>query len=204
MRYKHAVTALAITAGLALAGCSGDGDNTSTDPGTTQSEVAEQSFNAADVYFAQQMIPHHRQAIEMSDLAAVRAENPEVRQLAVDIAAAQGPEIQTMTGWLESWGEDVPPDTADGGMDHSVHGGAPIDDMPGMMTTEEMDQLEASTGTEFDQMFLTMMIAHHEGAIDMAATEQTDGENADAVALAEEVETDQAAEIAEMQALLSS
>jgi uncharacterized protein (DUF305 family) len=159
--------------------------------------AAEADFNQADVTFAQEMIPHHQQAIEMAQLAQDRAADPEVKDLAARIEVAQDPEIQTMTGWLESWGKDVPSD----GMDHG-DGGMSGEDKPGMMTEEEMADLEAAGGAEFDQMFLTMMIEHHEGAIEMARTEQADGQNADAVALAEKIGADQAAEIATMEDLL--
>jgi uncharacterized protein (DUF305 family) len=157
--------------------------------------AADADFNQADVTFAQEMIPHHQQAIEMAQLALDRAEDPEVKDLAALIEAAQDPEIQTMTEWLESWGEDVPGD----GMDHGDMSG---EDMPGMMTDEEMADLEAAGGAEFDQMFLTMMIEHHGGALEMAVTEQADGQNAAAVALAEKIEADQTAEIATMEDLL--
>jgi uncharacterized protein (DUF305 family) len=157
--------------------------------------AADADFNQADVTFAQEMIPHHQQAIEMAQLAQDRAEDPEVKDLAAQIEDAQDPEIQTMTGWLESWGEGVPSDDMD-------HGDMSGDDMPGMMTDEEMAGLQAAGGAEFDQMFLTMMIEHHEGAIEMARTEQADGQNADAVALAEKIEADQTAEIATIEDLL--
>ena len=154
--------------------------------------------NDADVTFAQEMIPHHQQAIEMAELAESRADSEEVKELAADIEAAQGPEIETMTGWLESWGEDVP----DEGMSGMDHGDMSSDDMTGMMTDDEMADLEATSGAGFDQMFLTMMIEHHEGAIEMAKTEQAEGEFPEAVDMAEEIETTQAEEIQKMQDLL--
>lgn len=156
--------------------------------------------NDADVTFAQQMIPHHQQAIEMTELAETRAESQEVKELAADIEAAQGPEIETMTGWLESWGEDVP----DEGMSGMDHGDMSSDEMTGMMSEEDMAELENASGTDFDQMFLTMMIEHHEGAIEMAQTEQADGEFPDATDMAEDIETAQTEEIQTMQALLKS
>ncbi|MGK2876099.1 MAG: DUF305 domain-containing protein [Nocardioides sp.] len=155
--------------------------------------------NDADVTFAQEMIPHHQQAVEMSDLAASQAESDEVKSLAADIAAAQGPEIETMTGWLESWGESLP-DEAMAGMDH---GDMSAGEMPGMMTGEQMADLEAASGATFDQMFLTMMIDHHEGAIQMAKTQQAEGEFPEAIAMAEEIEQTQTQEIQTMQDLLN-
>lgn len=180
--------AFAVVAALTVAGCGSDAE--STDSGGGQ-------FNDADVTFAQSMIAHHEQAVEMASMAQERASRPEVKQLADKIEAAQGPEIETMTGWLEDWGQDVSSDS-ESGMDHSGS------DRSGMMSDADMESLGAVTGVEFDQMFLEMMIEHHTGAIEMAKTEQQDGENADAIALAEKIEADQTAEIAQMEDLLGT
>lgn len=99
-----------------------------------------------------------------------------------------------MTGWLRSWGQDVPDDMA--GMDHGTV------EMPGMMSDAEMQALEQATDVGFDRMFLQMMIEHHEGAIEMAGSEQADGQNPDAIALAGQVEAAQTSEIAQMRELL--
>ncbi len=184
---KTLTTVVLATSLLTVAACGNEDD-------------AGAEHNDADVAFAQQMIPHHEQAVEMAELAETRAESQEVRDLAADIEAAQGPEIETMTGWLEEWGEEVDGD----GMSGMDHGEMSSDDMPGMMSEEDMAALEAATGAEFDQMFLTMMIEHHEGAIEMAKTEQAEGEFPDAVALAEDIESAQADEIEAMEALLDS
>lgn len=189
MKTKNALVAALATAVLTLTAC-GNGDNTAD----------AEEFNEQDVTFAQQMIPHHEQAVEMADLAETRAASQEVKDLAADIEAAQGPEIETMTGWLKEWGEDVPGDDMSG----TDHGDISSDDMSGMMSEEEMAQLGAASGREFDRMFLTMMVEHHEGAIEMAQTEQADGKNPDATALAEEIETAQTAEIETMNSLLQS
>lgn len=173
---------------LVLAGCGNDGSG---------SQAADQ-FNAADVAFAQQMIPHHQQAIAMAKLAKARATSPQVKSLAADIEQAQGPEIQTMTDWLLAWGQDIPDDSSMPGMSS----GDMAMDMPGMMSREDMSNLRAASGASFDRMFLTMMIDHHQGAIEMAQTEQTDGQHPDATALAEKIEADQTAEKATMQRLL--
>lgn len=198
-RKTLALAALAAAGVLTLAGCGGDdsmegmsGMGTSSSAPTSSSEPSA-DFNEADVTFATDMIPHHRQAVEMAELAASRADNPEVKQLARQISDAQDPEIQTMSDWLASWGQPVPEDMS--GMDMSGS-------MPGMMSGEEMSKLESAEGAEFDQMFLTMMIAHHQGAIEMAKTESADGQNEDAVALAQKIQKDQAAEIKTMQGLL--
>jgi uncharacterized protein (DUF305 family) len=186
---KSLITAVLAASLFTLAAC-GNEDEADTAGG----------HNDADVTFAQEMIPHHQQAIEMAELAESRAESEEVKELAADIEAAQGPEIETMSGWLESWGEDVP----DEGMSGMDHGDMSSDDMTGMMTDDEMADLEATSGAGFDQMFLTMMIEHHEGAIEMAQTEQSEGEFPEAVAMAEEIEATQAEEIQTMQDLLNS
>lgn len=187
MRIKPAFATL--VAVLSLAGLSACGGN----------DAPAQSFNKADVSFAQDMIPHHRQATEMAQLAADRTDNTKVQDLATKIIAAQQPEIDTMSGWLKSWDEKVP--TASSGMSGMDHGGS---SMPGMMSADQMSTLKSASGSEFDEMFLTMMISHHEGAIEMAATEEADGKYNHAVDLAKKIQADQGAEISAMKSLLSS
>ncbi len=152
---------------------------------------------AADISFAQLMIPHHQQAVEMADLARGRASSPEVEQLAVQIKAAQDPEIQVMSDWLREWGAPL-----EMGDDHGSHdmGGMT---MSGMMTDEDMQALANATGSEFDRLWLQMMIAHHQGAISMADEVRAESTNADVTALAREVIAAQAAEIDTMQKLLT-
>ncbi|MDP1818793.1 MAG: DUF305 domain-containing protein [Acidimicrobiales bacterium] len=179
--------------GLVGAACSDDDDAAVE---SSPSEAAAE-HNDADVTFAQGMIPHHRQAIEMAELAPDRAEDERVLDLAQRIESAQAPEIAEMTGWLEDWDEDVPAEGEGGHDEHDSGSG-----VSGMMTTEDMDSLEAASGAEFDQMFLTMMIEHHNGALDMAETEVEDGQFHDAIALAEAIIDAQESEIAEMQAIL--
>jgi len=147
------------------------------------------------------MIPHHEQAIEMSDLAADRAESPEVLALAADIKAAQDPEIDLMSEWLEAWGEDVP--TSGMGMDHAGHdmdgmGGS----MMGMMSAEDMEALAEASGAAFDRMWLEMMIEHHEGAVVMAE-QVSDSELPEMRNLAEAIIAGQTAEIETMRGLLA-
>lgn len=199
---------------LTLAACAGGGDADAGSPvatasASTTSEVFAE-HNDADVEFAQMMIVHHRGAVEMAGLAADRTDTPQVLDLAERIAAAQGPEIDTMSTWLEAWGAEVPADdsmagTDHGGMDHGGgHGEGHGDDaaMPGAMTDEQMAELGSAEGEAFDEAFLTMMIEHHEGAIAMAQDETDDGENVQALELAATIARDQATEIAEMEALL--
>jgi uncharacterized protein (DUF305 family) len=203
---RTAVLAAASAAALVLAACGGNGDNgdNSAAHGGHHSDTASPAasaaaspgqHNAADVAFAKGMVPHHRQAVEMADLAPGRARSAEVKKLAADIKKAQDPEIKKLSGWLTSWGEDVP---AGGGMDHSLHGGA----SGGMMTMQEMDQLEKASGKAFDTAFLEMMIKHHDGAVAMATTERAGGASPDAKAMAHAIVTAQSAEIAQMNKLL--
>jgi len=178
--------------GALLAGCGDNGH--SGDMGHDDKPAASAEANQADITFAQEMIPHHEQAIEMAKLAPSRAEDEEVRKLAQQIEGAQDPEIKTMTGWLKEWGAEP------GGMDHGDMGG----EMPGMMTDQDMAELEKSNGAAFDRRFMEMMIKHHEGAIEMAKTELMDGENADAKKLAQDIIDAQQAEIATMNELLGT
>ncbi|MFE2045838.1 DUF305 domain-containing protein [Streptomyces sp. NPDC059477] len=196
------------TAGAAfvLAACgSGDGDAGSSahgghDAGSasasasadTSASASQGEHNAADIAFAQGMIPHHRQAVEMADLAATRAGSEEVKALAEEIKKAQDPEIETMSGWLTAWGEDVP--AADAG--HDGH------DMSGMMTADEMTDLESASGQAFDTAFLTLMVKHHEGAVEMAGAEKQDGAYQPALDLADAVISSQSAEIERMNEML--
>ncbi|WP_405920876.1 DUF305 domain-containing protein [Streptomyces longwoodensis] len=203
---RTAVLAAASAAALVLAACGGHGDTGDSTaahdghPSHTASPAASAAaspgqHNAADVAFAEGMVPHHRQAVEMADLAPGRARSAEVKKLAADIKKAQDPEIEKLSGWLTSWGEDVP---AAGAMDHSLHGGA----SGGMMTMQEMDQLEKASGKAFDTAFLDMMIKHHDGAVAMARTEKAEGASPDAKAMADAIVTSQSAEIAQMHKLL--
>jgi uncharacterized protein (DUF305 family) len=203
MRRNIRIAAVLVAATTTLTACvninTGSDEPAAGDSATTSSE-----HNEADVEFATDMIPHHAQAVRMADMAEARAGSAELRSLAADIEDAQGPEIELMAGWLESWGEEVP-DTDAGhmGMDHDNMGG--LDgDMPGMMSDEQLDALGEASGSPFDAMWLRMMIEHHEGAIEMARTEQAEGQNPDAIALAEDIEAAQTAEIATMEDMLGS
>lgn len=190
MRIKPVLaTLVALTALVGVAACS-------------DSDGASAAFTDADVTFAQEMIPHHRQATEMAGLAAGRTDNPQVLELADKIKAAQEPEIKTMTGWLESWDKEVPGD-AGGEMEGMDHGSS-RSDMPGMMSDEDMAALKDASDAAFDKQFVTMMIEHHEGAIEMAKTEISDGKYNDAVELAKTIQKDQESEIATMKDLLQS
>lgn len=182
-------------AALLGAACSSD-DSTVSAP---DAEVADVAHNDADVTFAQGMIPHHEQAVEMAQLAADRAESDEVLDLAARIEAAQAPEIEEMTAWLEDWDEEVP--SGSGMEDHSGMGAG---SGMGMMSAEDMEALMGASGDDFDRMFLEMMIVHHEGALEMAESQIVDGEFPDAIALAERIVDTQQAEIDEMNGILDN
>ncbi len=160
---------------------------------------ASSDQNDADVTFAQQMVPHHEQAVEMADLALAPARDasPEVRDLATRIKKAQGPEIREMKDWLDDWDADESMEGMDHGGDHGDHGS-----MEGMMSDSAMSDLGRARGAAFDRQWLQMMIEHHEGAVTMSRTEIADGKDADAKELAREITATQKKEIAEMKELL--
>ncbi|AIR96107.1 DUF305 domain-containing protein [Streptomyces glaucescens] len=200
---RTAAVAAAGAAAFVLAACGGNGDDSAGHGGhnsnsaspAVSASASQGQHNAADVAFAKGMIPHHRQAVEMAGLAPERAQSAEVKKLAAAIKKAQDPEINTLSGWLTSWGEEVP---ADGAMAHSMHGG----ESGGMMTVQEMDRLEKASGKAFDTAFMEMMIKHHEGAVEMAKTEQADGSYAPATEMAGQIVISQSAEIERMNKLL--
>jgi uncharacterized protein (DUF305 family) len=179
---KSVFSAVAAASLLLAAGCSGVNKDATPD--------AASSHNEADISFAELMIPHHQQAVEMATLAETRAESQEVKDLATAIKAAQDPEIQTMQGWLKSWGED--------GMSHEMS----HDEMPGMVDDKTMGDLGKASGSAFDRLFLTAMIAHHEGAIAMAESEKSDGVHPGALRLADAIIKTQTAEIKRMRTML--
>jgi len=197
MNRRRAATVLALSAVLTLTACGGD--ERSPTSGTAPSASASGEHNDADVMFAQGMIPHHAQAIEMSNmLLAKDGVDPAVTDLASDIKDAQAPEMEQMTGWLVGWDEDVLTDDGGsmGGMDHGSG------DMPGMMSEEDMAALRAASGAAASQLFLEQMIVHHRSAVMMAEMELGAGLNEDAKALAERIIKSQTAEITTMTELL--
>ena len=215
MKRTLVLSALAVASTLALAACgeateSGNTDATTsaTSTATTTAETTETTtakteadgeisadHNDADIMFAQMMIPHHQQAVEMSEVLLAKDDIPaEVVEFAQRVIDAQGPEIDRMNAMLEAWGQQ--PVTGD--MGEMDHGG-----MSGMMSEEDMTALEDAKGTEAARLYLEQMTAHHEGAVDMARDEVADGQNPQAIALAEQVIEDQEAEIAQMQQMLT-
>ncbi|MBM4792090.1 DUF305 domain-containing protein [Streptomyces sioyaensis] len=193
---------------LLLAACGSNDRTSGTHHGSTSAPSAAKksganpapgASNDADVTFAQSMIPHHEQAVEMAKLADGRASDTEIKTLAAAIEKAQGPEITTMRAWLKAWG--APASSAHGmpGMDHGSGG---KDGMSGMMSAKDMTDLKAAKGKGFDRKFAQMMIGHHNGAITMAKDEQRNGRNATAKKLAGDVIKNQTAEVAKMNKIL--
>ncbi len=197
----------AAAAALLLAGCSDDSSMPGMDHGSsapsmpagmdhgssTPGAAQRTDFNDADVTFLNGMYPHHAQAVDMAKLIPSRSQHPKVRELGVEIEAAQAPEMEQIAGLLKSFGKPAP----SAGSDHGGHGG-------GMMTADQMKALAAVSGPEFDRMFLTLMIEHHRGAIEMANTEIANGVNAESKKLAQAIVGAQQIEIDEMNALLAA
>jgi len=187
-------------AALAFTGCTfvtdrgadrGDGMN----HGAMGQTDGAADFDQADVMFAQMMIPHHEQAIEMSDIILAKdGVDPDVVDLAEEIKAAQGPEIEQMESWLDEWG--VP-----SMMDADAMGA--MGGMGGMLSDEEIGELEAADGATGTTLFLEGMIEHHEGAIDMAEQHQENGKSDEALELSAAIIVAQTDEIERMQQLLA-
>lgn len=196
MRKNFIISGLMLASAVLLGACGGNDSMPGMSSSAPSSAEAEAGHNADDVTFAQQMIPHHSQALDMAKLVPSRSTNPKVLDLASRIEKAQDPEIQQMHGWLSTWSAGMPGMSSESmpGMSGS---------MPGMMSDADLKQLGAAKGAEFDKMWLDMMIKHHQGAIDMAKTELTKGGNADAKALAQKIIDAQQAEITEMRGLLT-
>ena len=210
MTKRFVLPGLALAAALTLAGCSAgttDDEHAGGDPtGAASSSAApdraeradDGRFNAADRSFARGMIPHHEQAVVMSDVVlAADGVDPQVRELAQAIKAAQQPEIDQLATWLDEWG----PDPAEPDGEHGDHEGM-SKDMNGMMSEEDLADLEAADGAAAGSLFLTQMIEHHLGAVDMARTELDEGRHAGALAMAGEIVEVQQAEIDRMRELL--
>jgi uncharacterized protein (DUF305 family) len=190
MRFRYVAFIVALTSSAMLTAC-----GSSAEPNAA-------AFNDADVSFAQNMIPHHKQAVEMADIALKVSSGAsiEVADLAKRIQGAQQPEIDVMSGWLKTWGKESAPTTEMDdmeGMDHSSMSG-----MEGMMSAEEMASLQSATGLAFDTAWMQMMVRHHEGAVAMAKQVQSAGSNAEVKALAAKIIVAQEAEISEMKATL--
>ncbi|MCC9707654.1 DUF305 domain-containing protein [Streptomyces sp. MNU76] len=149
----------------------------------------DDSPNSADFDYARMMIQHHAQALEMTELAPGHAKSTQVKRIAERISAAQRPEIEAMEGWLQANGDDG----QDTSHDH--------DTMPGMATEDQLKQLGTLDGKKFDQLFLKLMITHHEGAITMATDVKAQGNNILIEEMADDVIAQQTTEISRMRDL---
>lgn len=158
-------------------------------------DLSRVQYTGADVQFMQNMIGHHAQALQMTAILSPRTSREDMRLLAKRIEASQADEIRMMQGWLEARGEDVP----------SAHEGHQHAQMPGMLTSEEMDQLADAQGSELDRLFLELMIKHHQGALRMVAeifATPGAGQDSELFTFASDVEADQRMEIRRMTAML--
>jgi len=206
MRSSPARVAAAFTAvvlAVVPAACTGPAD--SAGDGRSDSVFSETpvitgkpaGFNPADITFADNMIAHHKQAIELAALVPDRSTDPELVTLASQIPAVQQPEINILNVFLVQWNEN--PEAGSGGADGQAGHGQSMD---GMVDDATVAKLESLRGTEFDTLWLQSMIAHHQGAVEMAKTEIADGENIDAIAMAKTMAAAQEAEIGQMKKLL--
>ncbi|WP_200446925.1 DUF305 domain-containing protein [Corynebacterium macginleyi] len=214
MKRTLVLSALAVASTLVLAACGeatelGNIDATTSATSTATTEADGEisvDHNDADIMFAQMMIPHHQQAVEMSEMLLAKEGIPaQVVEFAQGVIDAQEPEIDRMNAMLEAWGQQPVTDSGGmetmdemGGMDHGEMGA-----MSGMMSQEDMTALEESQGTEAARLYLEQMTTHHEGAVDMARDEVADGQNPHAITLAEQIINDQEAEITQMQQMLT-
>jgi uncharacterized protein (DUF305 family) len=205
---RRLTTASVAVAVLALGGCTGSDDETKSASGTGPSVIApgkpgeaaetlsaeeaarqrtdDDTPNSADVDYARMMVEHHTQALAMTELAPKRTESTQVKRLAERIAAAQGPEIDSMNAWLESHGGEK----KNTGHDHEA--------MPGMATEAQLKKLRAAKGEAFDELFLKLMITHHDGAVTMATDVKAQGNNLQIEEMADDVIAQQTAEISRM------
>lgn len=170
---------------------------------------------SAEAGFARDMQTHHAQAVQMSLLVMERTQDPEIRKLAEDIATSQQGQIGQMFAWLQLWGlsptGSQPPMAWMGGEHHA--GGAsasptsvsgdPVP-MPGMASPADLDRLRAASGVEADKIFLSLMIPHHQGGIEMAEAVLARSDREEVVTLATAMETAQTAEIQAMEQLLAA
>jgi uncharacterized protein (DUF305 family) len=193
---RVAAALAALTVALFVSSCGSPASDGHTDhPHSDEPVITGQpaAYNADDVAFATNMIPHHQQAVDLSAMVPDRSTNAELVALAQQISAAQQPEINVMKVFLVQWNEN--PDTNSG---HEGHGNT----MAGMVDEATMTKLESLNGQEFDKLWLESMISHHQGAIEMAKAEIANGDNVDAKTLAKSIVTTQEAEIGQMKQML--
>jgi uncharacterized protein (DUF305 family) len=187
------VAVVAVAAGGLLVGCGG----TATSPAAAPPQPAgaapagsQERHNHDDVVFLQNMLPHHVQTGTMSDLAHTKAASLRVKTIALRIKAAQDQQITRIRNLLGAWGVPIPADGSGSGQ------------VPGMLSDQQIQQLKSSSGGDFDQLFLQLMIDHQKGAIQLSQTELAQGSDPQARRLAQDTITGQQSEINQMQKLL--
>jgi uncharacterized protein (DUF305 family) len=186
--FKRVIAGIAVVImAMALAGCSKDGSMGMDHEG--HSSMASGDLSGDDIMFLQMMIPHHQQAIDMSDLALTKSTDSELLALAKDIRDGQASEIVKMKAWLDKAGADLDPGHS---MGH---------DMGGMLSDSELAALEAATGKSFDLLWLKGMTGHHDGAIDMAAMIE-DAENAEIKSFGQAIVSAQSAQNKQMAVMI--
>lgn len=192
---RIAAVIASLVAAVVLASCSNPAPEDHSVHTTDEPAITGQpaGFDADDVAFVTNMIPHHEQAVELSELVPDRSTNQELIALANQISAAQQPEINAMKVFLVQWNEN--PQDGTGG--HQGHA-----DMQGMVDEATMAKLQSLNGAEFDTLWLQSMISHHQGAIEMAKAEIANGQNVDAKRMAQNIIDTQQAEISQMNQML--
>lgn len=206
------IAVLVTTASCASGGTSNGEMSPRQDPSIAELEAlylartdsARMNFTEADVRFMTGMIGHHAQALVMSALAPTNGARPSIQTLCARIINAQNDEIAIMQQWLRDRDQTVP-EVHISGMDMMIHGPEYAMHMPGMLSAEQMAELEAASGAEFDRVFLTYMIQHHRGAVTMVhELFKTDGAVQDdsVFKIASDIQADQTGEIARMELML--
>lgn len=203
MKRRSLAASIVIVPLVALLTACGGEESSSPETSAAQGSASPPSASmdghtSADVVFAQMMIPHHAQAIDMSEtLLGKPGIDPRVRSLARDIRAAQQPEITQLSDWLRAWGVPVSASPGTGGdMGHAGH-------HSGMMSEQDLEALADAAGPDAERLFLAQMIRHHEGAVAMAQQEVEAGAHPQAVRMAKDIVASQQAEIVAMRELLS-
>jgi uncharacterized protein (DUF305 family) len=189
------LTVAVIGAATLLSACSSSPGMHMGDGSTMGSSASGSSstHNATDIAFATDMIPHHKQAVQMADTILSKSGiDPRVTALATQIKAQQAPQITEMSGWLKNWGAPQPADMSG------------MSGMSGLMSPAQMSALDNATGLAASKLFLTEMTQHHDGAISMAATEMKSGKSPEAMALAKTISSAQSEQIKQMASLLAA
>lgn len=220
---RTATTALVAGLALAVTGCSGESDEPSTPTATSPEDApvlepgrpgesnrsltgsdavatSSTSHNAADVAYLDDMIVHHAQAIVMGDIVEGRLTDDEVRRIASRISDEQEPEMEGMASTLTSWGEEPPPQAANPTFGMRQHDAGHAS-MPGMASQEDLDRLASAKGVEVDRTYLDLMIAHHEGAVEMSDTVRDEGKDERTGELADDITVTQQKQIDQMKGM---